>query len=713
MAKFMWRPKSIVSRLTLLVLIIIVLQTILLAGSLIIGGVFDQAEKNAYQAFYDKVNNRKEYVQREMKNRWTNLDPYVSTIEKNLSSEMKDSDLIFSDVMDQLIAMLRTTQVTGAYIILEHEGVNDNRYPSLYIRDYDPLSNIYSDDDLYMISGPSSLAKDYKIPLDQTWQYNLKLTEANKAFFTNPYTYAALTSKASLIGYWSKPFRLSESDVPIITYSMPLFDAAGTLRGIIGIEVTLNYLTDFFPATDLQPRDSLGYLIAYRKDGNEEMMPVVMEGALQKRMILEDQPLNLKLLDANRNIYELLNHEGNEVIYASVEKIGLYQYNTPFEDEQWYIVGFMREDYLLSYVKHIQQILTISLLLSIVLGAVGGSLISYQVSKPVIKLAKEVKSSDKSKMLHLNSTGLLELDELSNAIEVANKLMLDSASRLSKIIEMVALPIGAFEMNRTSGNVFVTDQFFSIIGCENLNPEEYKEKESFKQILDRVFSVPEPDEENVYRIESDTLRWVRINVTIVDDLIIGVAMDVTEEIVVKNEIKRDRDLDSLTKLLNRKGFQWRFEAWEENLLQISERGEATDQVAALLMFDLDNLKIINDTYGHKWGDQYILKAVERLESIADRDHRLLGRRSGDEFVLLLHHFESKEALREKVVLFFKELENHPIDFPDGSQKPVMISGGLMWYGHPELNYDELLHYADEALYESKRNKKGYFTESMY
>lgn len=708
MAKLKWRRKSIVSRLTFLVLIIIVLQTVLLAGTLIIGGVFEQAEKNAYQSFYDKVNNRKEYVQREMKNRWTNLDPYVSTIEKSIASDNFDSDQIFKDMMDQLIAMLRTTQVTGAYIILEHTGINDNRYPALYIRDYDPLSNIYSDDDIYMISGPSELAKDYQIPLDQTWQYHLKLTDANKSFYTSPYTYASLTSKASLLGYWSKPFKLTESDVPIITYSMPLFDASGTLRGIVGIEVTLNYLTDFFPATDLQPRDSLGYLIAYRKDGNEEMMPVVMEGALQKRMIIEDEPLNLKLLDSNRNIYELLNHEGKEVIYASVEKIGLYQYNTPFEDEEWYIVGFMREDYLLSYVKRIQQILMISLFLSIMLGALGGSGISYQLAKPIINLAKEVRESDKSKILHLNSTGLSELDELSHAIEVANKLILDSASRLSKIIEMVALPIGAFEMNKNNDNVFVTEQFFDVLGYENKDDDSYRDKETFKAMLDQVFSNPEPDEDDVYCLNLEPKRWVRVNVTISDELIIGVAMDVTDEILEKNEIKRDRDLDSLTKLLNRKGFQWQFEAWEKQYKE-----NKSTEVAALLMFDLDNLKIINDTYGHKWGDQYIIKAVERLVHISDDSHRILGRRSGDEFVMLLHHFDSKEALREKVSLFFEGLKDHLIEFPDGSQRPVMISAGLMWYEYPELNYDELLHYADEALYESKRHKKGNFTESLY
>jgi len=449
----------------------------------------------------------------------------------------------------------------------------------------------------------------------------------------------------------------------------------------------------------------LGYLIAFKDNDSDELRPVVMEGALQKRMIQDNQPLNLKLLDENRNIYELLNHEGKETIYASVEKIGLYQYNTPFESEQWYLVGFMREDYLLSYVMRIRQILFISLLLSIALGALGGIYISYQMSKPIIHLAKEVKASDNSKILHLSTTGLLELDALSHAIEVANKLMLDSASRLSKIIELVALPIGAFEMNKNTDSVFVTDQFFNILGLENITLDAYNNKDDFQRLFDTIFSTPEPDEEDVYRLDTTPQRWVRLNVTIVDALIIGVAMDVTDEILEKIEIKRDRDLDSLTKLLNRKGFQWQFETWENS--------EFNSSVAALMMFDLDNLKIINDTYGHKWGDQYILKAVERLNQIASKEHQILGRRSGDEFVLLLYNFESEDALREKVIQFFESLNDHLIDFPDGSQKPVMISAGLMWYNDSELSYDELLHYADEALYESKRHSKGYFTESAY
>lgn len=698
MARFKWRQKSIVSRLTFLVVLVIVFQTLLLTATLIIGGVFEQAEQNAFSAFYDKVNNRKEFVQREVKNRWTNLTPYVNSIENKIKRDEIDSDQVFSKIMDQLIDMLRTTQVTGAYIILDQESINSDRHPALYLRDYDPLSNIYSDDDIYMLCGPSNLAKDYQIPLDQTWQYQLKMTEANALFYSQPYSNATIASKSNLMGYWSKPFKLSENDVPIITYSMPLSDANGNLVGVIGIEITLNYLTDFFPASELQPRDSLGYLIAYKTDETDDLEPIFTSGALQKRLIYEDSALVLSSEDSDQNIYEYVNHRGNEKIYACVEKLGLYQVNTPFEAEQWYLVGFMREDYLFSYVDRIKQILEISLLYSVILGVIGGAWISYQMTKPVINLAKQVRETDNNEFLHLKPTGLLELDELSQAIERANKMMLDSASRLSRIIEMVDIPIGAFEMNKLTGNVFVTDQFYEIVGRTK------DEEKPFSDVLNSIFAKPEYDETDIYKIDAEPNRWIRLNITDQDDLVIGVVMDATGEILEKNEIKRDRDHDPLTQLLNRKGFQWRF----EDLMQ-----HAKLEVAAILMFDLDNLKCINDNYGHKWGDQYILKAVERLDDIADNSHKLLGRRSGDEFVLLLFDFDNKEALRSCVKTFFEQLPTHLIEFPDGSRNTVMISAGLMWIENQSLSYDELLHYADEALYESKRNRKGSVTESSY
>ena len=702
MVKHKEKKRSIVYQLTRLILGIIILQTLLFSAILIEGGVIEQAEENTYQLFTDKVSNRKDYVQREMKANWTNFDPYLSNIAKIIPRSGLDTEDYFRDAVTELIAALRTTQVTGAYVILLPDGDNVEKCPALYIRDYDPVMNAYGNDDLYMVYGPSELAKQHKIPLDQTWQYNFSVTEANEDFIKKPYEAATIASQAMLLGYWSKPFKLNKADVSVIAYSIPFFDSHGVLRGVFGIEITLNYLAKFFPAAELQAQDSLGYLIAFSNVGGD-MIPIVMGGALQQRMIEKDRPLLLTTAKKDKNIYRIENHNGKEALYAAVEKIGLYPYNTPFENEQWFLIGIMREDYLLNATNRIKNIMLISLLAAIIIGSIGGTLISFRVSKPIVSLASQVKESDKKHELTFAPTGLSELDELSQSVQTANRLMVEAASRLTKIVDQFGLPIGAFEWNHKLGRIFMTDNFLSIMNISRSPDEFYRDHVAFFSMLHAALHTPEIDETDVFAIDGEVKRWIRYKQSENEETVIGIVMDVTDEIQEKKQIKRERDYDPLTSLLNRKGFQWGFDQW---------RKDADGRSSALIMFDLDNLKAINDRYGHKWGDQLILTAVEQLKTIAPPDHMLLGRRSGDEFVLLLYGFDGKKSIIEKMETFYESLPMRPVIYPDGTALPVAISGGLMWVSPVKLTYDELLHFADEALYVAKRTKKGHFVVSQ-
>ncbi|MBS7525404.1 GGDEF domain-containing protein [Fusibacter paucivorans] len=695
--------KTIVTKLTRFVLGIIILQAIIFSVILIVGGVIEQARESAFQLFHDKVTNRRDYVQREMKNSWINFDPYVSNIVEYLPMDSTSPDRFFESAVQDLIAMLRATQVTGAYVILipEYSRMSNDlkSLPALYLRDYDPLMNSYGDDDIYMLCGPSGLAGQLKLPLDQTWLKTLNVAQADNAFIARPYQNVTTASKAAYYGYWSKPFKLSDNDVAIVTYSMPLFDKSGTLRGIIGIDLTLNYLAEYLPASELQPQDSLGYLIAYREldeRGEFAYYPMIMGGPLQQRMIDSNSALSLKNVDDNLGISELINHEGNEALYASMERIGLYQTNTPFEDEEWYLVGIMRSDYLFSYVNRIRQTLVVSLFVAILIGAIGGIIISIQMTKPIVALAKQVKEGERHREIKFEPTGLAELDALASAVESANQAMMESASRLSKIVDMFELPIGAFEMNMTMNRVYITDHFGEIIGWPEIGEHTEMTPEAFTSVLQAVFTVPEGDSPDVFEIGD---RWIRFKKT---DNGIGIVMDVTDEILEKRQMILERDHDALTMILNRKGFQWAFERWYAS----KREGEA-----ALIMLDLDNLKGINDSYGHHWGDQYIIYAVKHLIGMASAENTIIGRRSGDEIVVLLHSFETKAIIRQHLDSFYETLKDSPMSFPNDTWKTVTISAGVMWIESDSMTYEGLLHYADEALYEAKRSGKDHYVES--
>lgn len=693
--------KSIAFKLTTFIVSMVVLQALLMTGILMLGGVLKQARENAYKSFSNVVSSRKNFLEMEMRNRWTNLDPFIAQISSRIDLGEMDSDTALRNVSEDLISMLRTTKATGAYVILRNENGSD-KHSALYLRDYDPLMNSYSNNDLYMIMGPSDIGRDLKIPLDQTWKYQFEMTPENQDFYSKPYNNSSLTTNSKLIGYWTKPFRIVKDDLTVITYSMPLLDEEKTVIGVIGIELTLNYLTQFLPATDLQAKDSLGYMIVYGDSDDSALMPIISAGALQKRMIDTESPLDMNLVSDPYQMYEVNSKLSNETIYASMDQLNLYAYNTPFESESWHLVGMMREDHLLSYVGKIQNIMWGTFGIAVVLGILGGVFFSYRFTKPIVGLSREVRQMDSDSKIVVSETGILEVDELATAMVLANNTMLDSATRLSRIIDLFEVPIGAFEIRFESDLVFVTSSLPGILGLDP-NSSAYLEKNEFSNRLDSIMKVSEPGESGVYRVSSTPEKWVKIRVTRSDVSVIGVVMDVTEDILDKMAIKKDRDLDPLTKLLNRKAFQFYYEKWHA--------GKTTDEVAAMVMFDLDNLKSINDVYGHKCGDTYILEAVDRLKQLGNETDLLLGRRSGDEFVALLHGFQNKNELVDRVNRLYEIIDKSPIELPDGSTKTVTMSGGLCWIDQLDFKYDDYLQYADDALYHVKRNDKGSWIEA--
>ena len=701
MVKYRWYKKSIVSFFTILTIAIILVQTLLLAGMTMFGGVFKRAELNSYESFNAKVNNRCDYIQQEMKNNWTNLSPYLSDVRRKVSRIGVADEELLNLVSENIIEIISSNGVTGAYIILGEVADLKNRHTALYLRDYEPLSNSYKNTDIHMVYGPPEIAREYRFPLDSSWQYNLELSQDNQDFYIKPVQNSKDTINPNFLGYWSQPFKLTPEDISIITYSMPLQNLSGETIGVLGIELATNYLAKFLPASDLRAKDSLGYIIAKKEQDDKKLYSMITTNNLQKRVIDETRPIEFKQISKEHNIQFLLNNKTKDDIYASAAKINLYPHNSPFQDEEWYIIGFMQSEHLLNYVNQIYDIIKILFVISLIIGMVLGLVASRKMSKPVIELIDQVTEADKNSHLVLEPTGFQELDELSSAIMQTNKLMIDSASRFARVIEMVDLPIGTFEIDKYSDVVILTEKVPHILGCEKADYRVLRCKNVFNNIISNIMSNPEPEDENIYKLSSIEDRWVKIKMNESQNSIYGIVQDVSEEIMEKIKIRLERDLDPLTKLLNRVSFQVSYEQWYE---------ERNNKTAALLMFDLDYLKNMNDTYGHKWGDSYIIEAANQLKKLADPDRLILARRSGDEFVALLYDFENKDAIRKQIKNFYTNLDNYKLEFPDGKHCPIKISSGFVWI-EEKVDYDGMLNWADEALYYSKQHKRGYFTES--
>ena len=154
--------------------------------------------------------------------------------------------------------------------------------------------------------------------------------------------------------------------------------------------------------------------------------------------------------------------------------------------------------------------------------------------------------------------------------------------------------------------------------------------------------------------------------------------------------------DELTGLLNRRGF---YDAFLREMDR-TDRGHSTGGL--LIMVDLDNFKMINDTYGHAAGDASLRLVARMLESNS-RIMDTCARLGGDEFVLLLANTERDKALVRAQNLI-KQLNSLSLVWY-GAELPIRASLGLKEYRAGD-KAEDVIGAADMHLYAQKRRSKG-------
>ncbi|MCP9337771.1 sensor domain-containing diguanylate cyclase [Stutzerimonas xanthomarina] len=157
------------------------------------------------------------------------------------------------------------------------------------------------------------------------------------------------------------------------------------------------------------------------------------------------------------------------------------------------------------------------------------------------------------------------------------------------------------------------------------------------------------------------------------------------------ELQRLSSTDRLTGLFNRGH-------WEEMLRQDYARHRRYERNAALVMFDIDHFKKINDSYGHQAGDAVIQQTAELVRQ-SMRDADIAGRYGGEEFVVLLPDTDSEGALTFAERLR-QSIEAHEVVY-DGHSIRFTVSLGIADLSEPTSGYAQLIERADNALYSSK------------
>ena len=709
-------------------MLVLVAEILLLLASITATDVAGQLNQNAKDILAMQVRNRTSYIQDIFQNAQdlVNLSSHINDTVQQLLDEgaisldtldagTDQSDALLEAIAPELVDTLRAKSVTGIFVVLNTHDLNTcevgKSMPGIYLRDLDPDARPSDrNTDLLLERASAAVVKKLGITTDKGWKPTFAY-QGNKGngFLRTVFQEAyedAVKLEAEDYGRWTTTtYQMVKDDRPAIAYSQPLILPDGTVYGVVGVEMLTSYLQEKLPYVELQESsDGTYFLMSTTNDLKGDTLN------LTKAVISGEDPLTTEAPQGTATCRQ--NDAGswfkfeNKEYYAVLQPLTLYNRNAPFYHEQWVLVGTVKSSVLFAFSRRVQNMLRLAIIITLALGALGSLLVSGRLSLPINRLYHEVVDAQEKKVFPcLSPTGIKEMDRFAETITHLNSELITNSTKFLRIMDMASVELGGYELRFDTGSVFVTDNFFRLLGLPSIHGSELSVRK-FEELLNHI-RLTRPctrtaDGDTLLTIRQEgEVRYIMLRVTTEGQAQIGLAEDVTAATLERMRIEHERDYDILTGLYNRQAFN---RVCEELFAEPSRLG-----VAALLMMDLDNLKHINDTYGHDWGDQYIHRTGQCIAANTPTG-TICARLSGDEFMVLFYGYHAREQIREKIDVLGKAMQQSVAVLPSGSELRISLSGGIAWYPDDCQDLATLKKYADFAMYQVKHSSKGRMEE---
>lgn len=326
-------------------------------------------------------------------------------------------------------------------------------------------------------------------------------------------------------------------------------------------------------------------------------------------------------------------------------------------------------------------------------------LLSYAVTKYIKKyVVDEIHSiNDQLNQIangrynnNIRAHSSMEFFEIGNHINEMLKSILAHNKKMSYVLRKTNLLIGVYEYNRNAGGVSYTDCVPKIL---SVKPDEMEYIASdtvrFKCYLEALRKNAMPDDPTVFKVKE---KYIRLDEIRDGADVFGVAVDVTPEIMKRKQLQMERDIDMLTGLFNRRGFNARLTDLFVHPKQLG--------YYALIVIDTDGLKEVNDIYGHECGDIYLRKMAEVILAYGTKE-KIASRYGGDEFAVFLYDYNGKEEL-ETELKALKDASGHTgVNINETQSVMLRFSFGCCLKSDV-TDYREMFREADEKMYEEKR-----------
>ena len=713
----MKKAPSLKSKMVIVMLILLILQSISILSVIIFSDALTMLDSYAFRFFEGTTSEQ-------IKNCNNRLGPLIEDVSEKaeLISQYTLEDfyddrltveeryeVAMLEASQHLVDLLNFNTITGAFVVLDKNalakiGITEvYSTPSIYLRIADKDIKNFDYDKVFMYAGPNSVLKNYGFSgnISSNRQYLTSERIADMDLYKKPIE-AALKYPVSEIqryGYWSEPTKLMPNTIKVVTYTLPLMDKNGSVFGMVGIDITTNVFAKEYLFTATLPYDNSFYVVANMKGEKIYTDWLISQTPLGAQQLSNKDVVEVKkfLYD---NVYTTRLQNDND-IFCTMGKISMYSANSPYVKDSWSIIGFVGSDALKSDSLRVRDILATGFLVIIVSSFVIMLILSEMATRKIKFLEEEISRISPDESVELSPIGISEIDALIEKVKVFSDEVLQAHSLTSTLLDISLLPVGVYEI-KNDFDVVVTTPYISKL-LKVPDKKTHVEKAEWEKRIKELTKKPFPKaNDNIYEYYDRRYGQMYLRIREKETKLgkLGVIADVTKEIGEEVRLNMLLDHDNLTGLYNRR-------AMEKKSTTMIE--DDPNSVGAMVFVDLDNLKYVNDTYGHEMGDVLIKEAAIILADFKEHG-ALVSRISGDEFAIFMNGFESKERIREILNEQIIEADLKFIKVQGEHKLAIRYSTGVAYYPQDAVNVKDLLKFADFAMYEAKRTEKGSLSE---
>lgn len=705
-------------------------------------------EKSAYARVYNRAKDRAERIENMLNYNWSNTvhmknlsdftkDMYIKSLNKKTKINL---DL---NAARYLLNTIDSMMVSGAFIVLPTYTDSKTFDNILYMRDTDMSVHSMNMYDIELHVGNEKIADQMNIMYNGRNTKNFHLIRDISSDFNE--TVLSDISRHNIKGgiWYTSEQLFSDKDDSNMYFVTPIFNEYTLeLYGVVGIAVDIN--KQILPLLDTNELSASGKKSAYlfTKNINSSSSYVLAASDCWEK-IKNNDTLSYNTIDNKyyqedsmekyiKQVPDIKISDNVQVMSMKIP-INLQHNSEKIFENKLYLIPIFEKNEIVSQSKTLQENMIIAAIFSIILGVVLSSIVSIRITDPIKSISKQLEETTDFNNISIKKQNIEEYDKLIDIFESLSLKLKKRSTKFQSIIDYSSISMVAVEINEKEKTIHKLGKISRIL-------TGYKNDEPFYEIfkLDDVHNVHnmfgeskvvesrhsernDVDIDIIEKIWKGNKRYIKvvtknINESYINDdiessdneITLKIITDYTKDMLEKYKILNERNFDTLTGLLNRTKFR-------ESVQNYISRSLRKGKKAAMIMLDIDDLKYINDTYGHECGDKCIKVAGGIIGTLQD-ENNFVARLSGDEFFAFLEYKNDKNEIIRKIEDIIEKLYNANIGFNTIEDIKIRVTIGIAWYPDDSPTYEDLIKYSDFAMYQAKNSKKGtieYFNKEIY